>query len=70
MTRLTFDECPKTRVGFVKKFREDHIFRAKAQNMGFAVVGECVIFPNGRIADKHTKQCATEEQARNSLFFV
>ena len=46
MKRLTREECPNTRAEFVKKWNSDHIFRAKAQQMGFEVVFDNVIFPN------------------------
>lgn len=50
MTKLTFTETPKTRAEFVKKFRTDHIFRARAQYTGFSVIGENVVLPNGKVA--------------------
>ena len=55
MMTLTRNEVPNTRRAFVEKFRTDKVFRCKAQNMGFSVVGESVIFPNGKIAHSYVK---------------
>ena len=55
MMKLTRNDVPNTRKAFVEKFRKDYVFRAKAQNMGFAVVGETVIFPNGKVANSYVK---------------
>jgi uncharacterized protein YceK len=55
MRRLTISEFPKTRAGFVEKWNNDHVFRARALNMGFNVVFDCVFLPNGMIADKSVK---------------
>lgn len=56
MKRLTRNECPNTRSEFIKKWNSDHIFRAKAQNMGFEVVFDNVIFPNRQfVADSKVK---------------
>jgi len=52
MRRLTFSEFPKTRVEFIKKWNSDHVFRARAINMGFSVAFDCVFFPNGMVANK------------------
>ena len=56
MTKLTFAETPKTRTEFVKRFRTDHVFRARAQYTGFSVIGENVILPNGKVAPPTVKQ--------------
>ncbi len=53
MKRLTTAEFPKTRKEFLKKWREDHVFRARAINMGFTVIQDNVVFPDGQIAN-HT----------------
>lgn len=42
--------CPKTRKEFVALFKSDYIFANYAKCMGFAVIGENVIFPNGKVA--------------------
>ena len=55
LTRLTFTECPKTRVAFIQKWRADHVFRARAKAMGFNVVFDNVIFPNGKVAGRNVK---------------
>lgn len=55
MKRLTREECPNTRAEFVKKWNSDHIFRAKAQQMGFEVIFDNVKFPNGSVADTKVK---------------
>lgn len=55
MMKLTRNEVPNTRKAFVAKFRSDYVFRAKAQSMGFSVIGESVIFPNGKVANRCVK---------------
>lgn len=56
MKRLTREECPNTRTEFIKKWNSDHIFRAKAQQMGFEVVFDNVIFPNRQfVADSKVR---------------
>lgn len=45
-----FATCPKTRAEFVSRFRSDHVFRNSAKVLGFAVIGENVVFPNGAVA--------------------
>lgn len=50
-----FAECPKTRAEFIKKYHSDYVFKNYAQNFGFCVVGECVILPNGMVANSHVK---------------
>ena len=55
MMKLTRNEVPNTRAEFVQKFRTDCVFRSKAQNMGFAVMGDTVIFPNGKVANSYVK---------------
>lgn len=56
LTRLTYNECPKTRVAFIEKFNSDHVFRARAEAMGFKVLfGTSVVFPSGKIAGKNVK---------------
>lgn len=55
MKRLTFDECPKTRVEFVAKWNADNVFRARAQYMGFNVLFDTVVFPNGKVAGRNVK---------------
>ena len=55
MMKLTRNEVPNTRKEFVQKFRTDYVFRSKAENMGFAVMGDTVIFPNGKVANGYVK---------------
>lgn len=55
MKRLTLAECPKTRKEFVEKMRNDRIFRQRAEIMGFALIGDNVVFPNGMVADTKVK---------------
>lgn len=55
MKRLTPNEVPKTRAGFLAKWRSDHIFRARAVNMGFNVIMDNVIFPDGQVAGPKVK---------------
>ncbi len=55
MKKLTFQECPKTRTEFLKKWREDRIFRARAQYTGFDVLWENVILPNGKVVGVKVK---------------
>lgn len=55
MKRLTTAEMPKTKAEFLSKWRDDHIFRARALNMGFNVVFDNVIFPDGKIAGARVK---------------
>ena len=52
MKRLSLNEFPKTRVAFIEKWNNDRVFRARALNMGFKVVFDCVFFPNGMVANK------------------
>lgn len=49
--KLTRNDCPNTRVEFVRKWNSDDCFRAKAQLAGFSVICGNVIFPNGKVAD-------------------
>lgn len=56
MKSLTRKECPNTRVEFVAKWNADPIFRAKAENKGFKVMFDNVIFPNGKVATPTVKQ--------------
>ena len=50
------NEIPKTRKGFVEKWNADHVFRARAQMMGFQVLfGGIVIMPNGTVAGVNVK---------------
>ena len=56
MTRLMINEIPKTRAGFVKKWNDDHVFRARAQIMGFQVLfGGIVVLPSGKVAGVKVK---------------
>lgn len=55
MMKLTRAEVPNTRKAFVAKFRTDYVFRSKVQSMGFSVVGDTVIFPNGKVANRYVK---------------
>ena len=55
MKRLTRDEFPNTRKEFLKRWNDDHVFRARAINMGFTVIGENVIFPDGQVANHTVK---------------
>ena len=50
MRRLNRNECPNTRVEFIRKWDSDYVFRARAKGMGFAVMFDNVIFPNGKVA--------------------
>ena len=58
MRKLKFEECPKTRAEFVRKYQEDNVFRAKAEYSGFKVVFDNVILPNGKVALANLKQLA------------
>ena len=49
--KLTRAEIPNTRAEFVAKWLADSGFRNKANLNGWAVVGECVIFPDGQVAN-------------------
>jgi len=53
--KLTRNECPNTRAEFIKKWNTDGVFRTKAELMGFKVMFENVIFPNGKVADSKVK---------------
>lgn len=55
MRRLNRNEVPNTRVEFIRKWNTDHVFRNRAMNMGFKVAFDCVIFPNGMVANKDIK---------------
>ena len=55
MTRLTATEFPKTRKEFLRKWKEDRVFRSRAQNMGFTVIMDCVFFPDGNVAGPRVK---------------
>ena len=55
MTRLTTAEMPKTRAEFLSKWKNDHVFRARALNMGFNVIMDNVIFPDGQVAGAKVK---------------
>lgn len=56
MKRLNRNEIPNTRAEFIKKWNADHIFRARALNMGFNVLFDrMVVFPNGEIANERVK---------------
>ena len=53
MTKQKFyAQCPKTRAEFVKKYNTDKFFRNYAQVFGFAVLGDNVIFPTGKVANR------------------
>ena len=58
MRKLKFEECPKTRAEFVRKYKEDNIFKAKAEYSGFKVIFDNVILPNGKVAPTNLKQLA------------
>jgi hypothetical protein len=53
--KLERHEIPNTREGFVAKWQNDVMFRAKAQLAGYNVLFENVIFPDGRVADMRVK---------------
>ena len=53
--KLERHEIPNTREGFVAKWQNDAMFRAKAQLAGFNVLFENVMLPNGRVADKRVR---------------
>lgn len=56
MTKAKFYEVsPKTRAEFIAKYNADFRFRNEAKVQGFSVVGECVIFPNGKVANTRVK---------------
>ena len=56
MTKQAFyATCPKTRKEFVNKYNTDRIFRNYAQVFGFAVLGENVLFPTGKVANAQVK---------------
>lgn len=50
-----YSSCPKTRAEFVAKFNADYRFRNYAKLFGFAVIGENVILPNGKVANPTVK---------------
>ena len=58
MRKLKFEECPKTRAEFVRKYKEDNVFRARAKCSGFQVIFDNVILPNGKVAPANLKQLA------------
>ena len=56
MTKQKFySQCPKTRAEFVKKYNTDDVFRNYAKVFGFAVLGENVLFPTGKVANARVK---------------
>ena len=56
MKRLTFEECPKTKADFIRKWNSDRVFRARAQYTGFDILfGTNVVFPDGKIAGAKVK---------------
>ena len=55
ITRISFNEFPKTRVEFINKWNNDHVFRNRAMCMGFRVAFGSVFFANGMIANKDVK---------------
>ena len=55
MRKLKFEECPKTRAEFVRKYNGDNVFRAKAKYSGFQVIFDNVILPNGKVASANLK---------------
>lgn len=55
MVKLSVNEVPKTRAEFLEKWRNDRVFKARAQYSGFDVLFDCVIFPNGKVAGANTK---------------
>jgi hypothetical protein len=55
MTKLTTNEMPKTRVEFLEKWRNDRIFKARAQYSGFNVLFDCVILPSGKVVGMDVK---------------
>lgn len=56
MTRLMINEIPKTRAEFIKKWNDDHIFRARAQYTGFEVYFNSIVrMPHGTIAGANVK---------------
>lgn len=50
-----YAQCPKTRKEFVAKYNTDRVFRNYAQVYGFAVIGDNVIFPTGKVANARVK---------------
>ena len=55
MRKLKFEECPKTRVEFIRKYNSDHVFRARAEYTGFKVVFNSVILPDNKVAGTHVR---------------
>lgn len=56
MTKQAFYAmCPRTRKEFVRKWREDYIFRNWGEVFGFAVIGENVYLPSGVVAGVRVK---------------
>lgn len=55
MKRLSANEIPKTRAEFLEKWRNDRIFKARAQYSGFNVLFDCVMLPNGKVAGVNVK---------------
>ena len=70
MRRLNRTECPNTRVEFINKWNTDYVFRARAKGMGFAVLFDNVIFPNGKVATPRVKQSHGEEIPQTSVLSV
>ena len=68
MRKLKFEECPKTRAEFVRKYKEDNVFRAKAKCSGFQVIFDNVIFPNGKVASANVKQLALVNNGKRLSF--
>lgn len=50
-----FATCPRTRKEFISKWRNDAQFQNWAKVYGFSVVGECVVFPTGKVADANVR---------------
>ena len=50
-----FEVAPKTRPAFIAKYKTDYIFRNWCNVYGISVIGDNVLFPNGKIANKRTR---------------
>lgn len=55
MRRLNRNEVPNTRAEFIAKWNSDRMFKARAKNMGFKVLFNAVVLPNGMVAGVHVK---------------
>lgn len=55
LTRLKFEECPKTRKEFIEKCNNSPIFKARAEYTGFRILFNNILMPDGKIATVKVK---------------